>query len=409
VNIRAITTLMDVNYPLNREAIQRAGERAGAVRAALTEGGFNVQTVRLATLPLIEIVARHSEEEVVAFVHALEEMATSSGFEYCALGPVRLDDAPDCVDLVPPILEATASVFCSIEIARKGIGLSLPQLRAAASVIRQAGAMTQDGFSNLRLAVLANVAPWAPFFPAAYHGGGPARIALAIEGADLAVDVFREAGSLQAARARLIELIEDQARHMQRHVEGALEGSDTLFEGIDFTLGSFPERGRSIAEALEMLGLETFGGSGSLLAAAFLTDTLDRARFKRTGFCGLMLPVLEDSTLAERAAEGRLRIGDLLTLSAVCGTGLDTIPLPGDTTEGQIAAILADVGALALRLDKQLTARLMPLPGKKAGDLTAFDFEYFANSRVLPAPSSQLTRLLSLDELLDIQPRPTIS
>ena len=91
--------------------------------------------------------------------------------------------------------------------------------------------------------------------------------------------------------------------------------------------------------------------------------------------------------------------------SAVCGTGLDTIPLPGDVAEDQLAAILVDMGALALRLDKQLTARLMPLPGKKAGDLTSFEFEYFANSRVLAAPPSRLTHLLAGDDTLDIHPR----
>ncbi len=81
--------------------------------------------------------------------------------------------------------------------------------------------------------------------------------------------------------------------------------------------------------------------------------------------------------LAERAAEGRLTVKDLLLYSAVCGTGLDTVPLPGDVTSGQIAALLLDISALALRLDKPLTARLMPVPGKQAGDMTSFNFGYF--------------------------------
>src|SRR5262249_51238152 len=148
-----------------------------------------------------------------------------------------------------------------------------------------------------------------------------------------------------------------------------------------------------------------FGPAGSLAASAFVTDTLDRARFKRTGFCGLMLPVLEDATLGQRGAEGFLSVSDLLMFSAVCGTGLDCIPLPGDISADQLRGVLLDVGALALRLDKQLTARLMPLPGKKAGDLTAFEFEYFANSRVLAVPPAKLTRLLAQDSTLDIRPR----
>jgi hypothetical protein len=117
-----------------------------------------------------------------------------------------------------------------------------------------------------------------------------------------------------------------------------------------------------------------------------------------------MLPVLEDSILAQRAAEGHLKIADLLTFSAVCGTGLDTVPLPGDVSSDALASVLIDTAALALRLDKPLTARLMPLPGKQAGDKTGFDFEYFANSRVMQPPHGPLSKLLAGDEVIKINP-----
>ncbi len=138
---------------------------------------------------------------------------------------------------------------------------------------------------------------------------------------------------------------------------------------------------------------------------AFLAESIDRARFSRTGFSGLMLPVLEDAVLAERAAEGSLTITDLLLYSAVCGTGLDTIPLPGDVTEEQLAAVLLDLAALAQRLEKPLTARLMPVPGKLAGDPTGFDFAFFANSRVMAIHAQPLVGLFSGDEIFDLKAR----
>jgi hypothetical protein len=153
------------------------------------------------------------------------------------------------------------------------------------------------------------------------------------------------------------------------------------------------------------LGIPSLGSFGSLAAAAFLTDTLDRAQFTRTGFNGLMLPLLEDSILAKRGAEGTLTMKDLLLYSAVCGTGLDTIPLPGDTSVAQIQAVLLDLAALALRLDKPLTARLMPIPGKKAGDSTGFDFEFFANSKVLELPDQSLQGPFDGEENVSINPR----
>ena len=137
----------------------------------------------------------------------------------------------------------------------------------------------------------------------------------------------------------------------------------------------------------------------------FLTEAIDRANFPHTGFSGLMMPVLEDATLAKRAADGTLSVKDVLLYSAVCGTGLDTIPLPGDITVDQIIPLLLDLSALALRLDKPLTARLMPVPGKKAGDPTNFDFGFFANSKVMSLDSMPLNSSLAGDETFTIQSR----
>jgi uncharacterized protein (UPF0210 family) len=119
-----------------------------------------------------------------------------------------------------------------------------------------------------------------------------------------------------------------------------------------------------------------------------------------------MLPVLEDVTLAIRAAEGVLTAKDLLLFSTVCGAGLDTLPLPGDSSPEQLSALLLDVAALACRLNKPLTARLMPVPGKQAGEVTEFQFDYFVNSRVMALPAQALNALLAKDDRLPLSARP---
>jgi uncharacterized protein (UPF0210 family) len=136
-----------------------------------------------------------------------------------------------------------------------------------------------------------------------------------------------------------------------------------------------------------------------------IADTLDQGKWPRAGFNGLMLPVLEDSVLARRAAEGTFSVKDLLLYSAVCGTGLDTVPIPGDSSEDEIAAVLFDVAALSVRLGKPLTARLMPIPGKKAGDKTNFDFDFFAPSRVLPLAAGKVQLPLNGSESIPLAPR----
>jgi hypothetical protein len=157
--------------------------------------------------------------------------------------------------------------------------------------------------------------------------------------------------------------------------------------------------------AVEGMGVPKIGLHGSLAAAAILTEAVDRANFPHTGFSGFFQPVLEDSVLAKRAAEGILTVKDLLLYSAVCGTGLDTVPLPGDVTADQVTALLLDLSALALRLDKPLTARLMPVPGKNAGDPTGFDFAFFANSKVMALEAQKLEKAFSGDEVFQLSSR----
>ena len=175
-------------------------------------------------------------------------------------------------------------------------------------------------------------------------------------------------------------------------------------DGIDFSLAPFPEPERSLGTAIEGLGVPALGLAGSVAAAAFFAASLDEAEFKRTGFCGLFLPVLEDSVLAQRASDGSLTIKDLLLYSTLCGTGLDTVPLPGDTDQDALAALLLDLGALALRHNKPLTARLMPIPGKRAGDDVHFDFPYFADSKIMTLPAQPLSAQLAGSGMLDIEP-----
>ena len=200
-------------------------------------------------------------------------------------------------------------------------------------------------------------------------------------------------------------MIEAHATAMARTVEPIALDHEFRFLGVDFSLAPFPDHLRSIGTALESLGLTAFGRFGSVAAAGFLADCLDRAQFKRTGFCGLFLPVLEDEVLAKRAAAGEISLTDLLLYSTMCGTGLDTIPLPGDTEPEAIAPLLFDLAALALRHNKPLTARLMPLPGKEVGDDVHFEFPYFADSAVMPLESNPLTGLFAGSGILDIGPR----
>jgi len=278
-------------------------------------------------------------------------------------------------------------------------------VRACAEVIHQAATITANGFANLRFAALANTAPGGPFFPGAYHTGERPAFALAMECADIIYSAVRKARSLADARQAIVNTLESEAVRLSSAANQVAQSFDLDFRGIDFSLAPYPGIWCSFGAALEALGLPALGMSGSLAAAAFIADTLDRGSWLRTGFNGMMMPVLEDSILAQRAGEGSFTVNDLLMYSAVCGTGLDTVPLPGDVTAQQIGALLLDVASLALRLNKPLTARLMPIPGKAAGDETGFDFSYFAPGRVMALRAAPLSGLLAGAETYSIRQR----
>ncbi len=406
MDIRSVTVFVETRYPVTPAEFEAAGLAVRAARAALVDAGYTVQSTRLAIQAFPDALPVGQAGLAVELARDLEAVAFVNEIDYVALGPVRVHHSADYLDALVEVLARTENTFASIEIADPQQGISLPRLRQTAEVMRRVAHLKDDGFKNLYLTALANVPPWSPFLPAAYHAGGPSRLAVATEGADLAIDAIIGAGSLAEAAQHLTRHVEKEASQIEAAVRSALDSPGAPdFAGIDFSLAPFPDKTRSIGRALEALGLAAFGGQGSLAAAAFLTAALDRASFRRAGFCGLMLPVLEDSVLAERASQGLLSINDLLTCSAVCGTGLDLIALPGDASAASLSAILLDVGALAMRLDKPLTARLMPLPGKRAGDPVIFDFEYFAASRVLPAPVGSLVGLLAGEDTLLITPR----
>lgn len=395
MRIRSITYFCNPRYPLENKTLQQAGTFLARARAAFEEAEYEVQTVRLATVPFPKMLGEENIHRLPELTREIDETAQQHKIGYVSLGPA-LPHLPKSYNVIPDAIFVSKNVFFGGEMADTARGLDLPAARACAEVIIRCAPLDPNGFANLQFAALANVKAGAPFFPAAYHDSDEPMFAIATESADLAVKVFEEADSLQEGRNELTAEITRQAQKLAKIARSLLSDEGTpRFGGIDFSLAPYPDEEHSLGRAVEKMGVPQIGLHGSLTAAAILTEAIDRADFPHTGFSGFMQPILEDSVLARRAADGSLTVKDALLYSAVCGTGLDTIPLPGDTTAEQITPLLLDLCALALRLDKPLTARLMPIPGKKAGDETDFDFEFFAPSRVMKLESEGLRNSLA--------------
>jgi len=142
----------------------------------------------------------------------------------------------------------------------------------------------------------------------------------------------------------------------------------------------------SIGAAIEAFTGAEFGSSGTLTAASIITAAVKAVPEKQVGYSGLMVPVMEDKILAQRWAESTYNVDSLLAYSAVCGTGLDTLPLPGNISLEQMEHIFGDVASLATKWNKPLSARLQPIPDKKPGDQTDFQDPFLFNTRLHPLP-----------------------
>lgn len=420
MKIRSITYFCNPKYPLDEKVIQEAGTFLSQAKSAYEAAGYEVQTTRLATVPFTKLlgsddfaqhplrVSRPKANRLDDLPRLTQELARAilqAGIAYASLGPA-LPEMPRSYEMIPDAIAAAQNIFFGGVMADRTRGIDLAAVRACAEVIVKCAAIEPNGFANLQFAALANVDAGSPFFPAAYHdtdAEAPA-FAIATESADLAVQAFENTTTLEAGRNTFVSEITKHGQAISQVAQSLITNYQSPnFLGIDFSLAPFPGDSHSLGNAVEKMGVPRIGLHGSLAAASILTEAVDRAYFPHTGFSGFMQPILEDSVLAKRAAEGTLTIKDVLLYSAVCGAGLDTIPLPGDTTSEHLVPLLLDLCALALRLDKPLTARLMPIPGKKAGDQTNFDFAFFAQSKILNLESEPLKGSLSGTENVSLQ------
>lgn len=411
MKIRSITYFCNPKYPLEEKILREAGDFLLKAKSAFEAEGYEVQTTRMATIPFPKLLGDKRINNLPNFANELAKAIQDAGIAYASLGPA-LPESPRSYQVIPEAIAASENIFFGGVMAGQS-GSKLPdskiymeQVKACAEVIVKCASIDPNGFANLRFAALANVKPGAPFFPAAYHDSDQPAFAIAVESADVAVNAFSGQKTVDDGRSALVAEITKHGQAITRISQLLTRTSEHItFNGIDFSLAPFPDDAHSLGNAVEKMGVSKIGLHGSLAAAAILTEAIERADFPHIGFNGFMQPVLEDSILAKRAAEGTLTVKDALLYSAVCGTGLDTVPLPGDTTAEEIAPLLLDLCALSLRLDKPLTARLMPIPGKKAGDATTFDFGFFSNSKVMRLDSEPLTGPLAGDEAFTLSAR----
>ncbi len=361
------------------EAISRAIAMLRSARARIEAAGFQVEGVRVTTSPFVADAPAAARARVLDDLQAIDRVATQEKVGLC-VGPVLTGDRydPSLADWLVEFTRTTQRINFSAMIATPDLPVCRQSAKTASEIILALARSNPGGSSNFRFTAIANMPPGSPFFPGGYHDGPPS-FSIGLESALLVHDAFDGAGDAAVGESRL----RDSMSTLYAPLETAAlaVARETGFEYLGIDSSPAPSTDASIGSAIETLTGVPFGGASTLQACAAVTAAIKSLRVRTCGYSGLMLPVLEDPVLATRASEGRYGVRELLLYSSVCGTGLDTVPIAGDTPAPRIAKVLEDVATMASRLHKPLSARLFPAIGKAAGEHV--EFEHLAPSVAL--------------------------
>jgi uncharacterized protein (UPF0210 family) len=383
--VRAITAFVRLDRDQYRKQIDEALAVLVRAKAEFVSSGYQVETMRITTQPLAELVAGMTDDKALAFLRELDDLSVKENF-LPDVGPAMLHDSDEPATM--HLLERALSTLPNIEsnaVIADDEGIHWKTIHQTAELVRFVSEHSPHSQGTFNFTAIAMLKPLSPFFPGSYHTGAGRQFAIGFEGANVVRDVFaKDKGNANAATADLTAALEKHTAVADAIGRKVAAETGWTYVGVDPTPA--PLGDVSIGAAIEAFTGARFGSSGTLTAARIITAAVKAVPQHQTGYSGLMVPVMEDKLLAQRWAEGTYNIDSLLAYSSVCGTGLDTVPLPGDVSVEQMERIYSDVASLAIKWNKPLSARLQPIPGKRAGDRTEFNDPYLFNTTLHALP-----------------------
>jgi uncharacterized protein (UPF0210 family) len=383
--VRAITAFVRLDAKNYQHQLADALTVLHKAEAEFKSAGYDVETIRFTTQPLADLTSGLSEDQALAFLAQLDQFAEKAKVRG-NIGPAMLHDTDDpaTMHLLERALSTLPHLDASAVIADDD-GIHWKTIARTSELVQYVAAHSPHAQGTFNFTATAMLKPYGPFFPGSWHNGPGGQFSIGFEGANVVRDVFlKDKGNADAAIADLTAALTIHAKVADTIGNTVAAATHWTYMGVDPTPA--PMGDVSIGTAIEAFTGARFGSSGTLTASRIITTAVKAVPVKQIGYSGLMVPVMEDKHLAQRWAESAYNIDDLLAYSSVCGTGLDTIPLPGDVTLDQMNRIFSDVASLAVKWNKPLSARLQPIPGKKPGDRTDFDDPSLFNTTIHPLP-----------------------
>ncbi len=400
--IRTITTFLVLTHDKTtwQSSILSASRFCVDLANRFSKKGYIVQSIRIVTNPFGEYLHTKNLEKAksdLKYISNLLDAADLSGLRVrFAIGEAKTKEE---ISLLPHLIKSygdLCNACVNVKLDKHGF-LKNDLIHESALAIAEISKLTPGGEGNFNFTVNFNCEPLIPYFPAGYHRKDLGNCyVVGLETPDLLVNVLRiynKTNGTHGHNSLFKGYYESMSRALNHHVSNIKNIIDNFNENTDFRFSGMDSSAApskdcsSLVDVFKQLGVPYFGASGTVEAASLLTRVFKSVKnVELKGFSGLMLAVTEDRGLAEGTKNADFDIRSLLTYSAVCGIGLDTVPIPGNTSIHSITALMRDTGTMAFRLNKPLTVRLFPVPGLSAGDMTSFKSDDLCNCAVMAVP-----------------------
>ncbi len=396
--IRAITIGVP-DHRLPPDTIAKALlEFSALARRKLEARGWPLRTLRL-SLSTLKQADEDEAFSIPARLSSLGELVERAGIRWFCL-PVDLTKGEHYqrrLDAAFATLFKQPKMFVNLMVADEQ-GINIRASHDIARFILDVAHRSNNGFDNFRVGASCCCPANAPFFPCSRHEGDDFKFSFALETTDIALQlstlVAEKKITLTTFADRLIKKLSARLSDIHQFGQALASASGMEYAGLDASLAPFPDGNISVGRLLTNLGVMTGSSHGVIFITSILTNAIKKAvaasGVTATGFNGVMFSVLEDNALASANNCRMLSIETLNSWSTVCGCGLDMIPIPGSTLAEDISAIILDTAALAVRLNKPLGIRLLPIPGKEVNEFTEFNFDFLCNSRVMQIAKSDV-------------------
>ncbi len=371
--------------------VTKAARLVALCRLAEEKYGIPVVNKRVSVSPIAVAAAPFNSDQMVAVAQTLDRAAAAvqvdfiGGFTALVEKGIATGDRA-LIDALPQALSTTQRVCASVNVASTKAGINMDAILLLGRQIKAAAALSadHDGLACAKLCVFANIPQDIPFMAGAYLGVGEADavINVGVSGPGVVKKAIDRAlaENPHLDLRQISELIKRTAYKVTRAGEligrDVAEGLGVPFGVVDLSLAPTPNVGDSVGEIFQSLGLRAIGVPGSTAALALLNDAVKKggafASSNVGGLSGAFIPVSEDLNISEAARNGLLSIEKLEAMTSVCSVGLDMVAIPGDTTAETLSGIMADEMAIGVINRKTTATRIIPVPGKKAGEYAYF-------------------------------------